>query len=567
MTTKPLLLRACEEKAFGSIMQKGNSRVLRALFTFLDGDADVQMLNDIPTGAHLVPMSESWAEMLGGMQLESYTRRHMKPQKAYHTEGLEPLAEGYAIKAFDAEAFAQKPFDHGTFYRDAQDFAQRGVGAVAVYQGRIVASASSVISHGAEVELDISTEEVHRRRGLALHCAAEMIRECVSRGLTVHWDAQNEASYNLARKLGYETECEYTVYMWKNPIEEYKEETKMIKVGLVGVGAMGSGHLANYMRLMKEGADVKLVAVCDIRPEQLERKDNTDLNIEIKQETFEAEYNKYTDFKEMMAKEEMDYIDFAVPTYLHAEMAIAAMENGFNVLSEKPMALNVAECERMIETSMRTGKLLMVAQCLRFWPAYEQLKKLVVSGEWGKVVSAMFFRGGATPIWSYQDWLRKKEKSGGCLLDQHIHDVDMINWLFGTPEYVSTAAINTIPGSGYDAVSTNYYYADGKVINAQDDWTINGDGFGFEMIFRVNFEKGAAILTRDGFKLMPVGGEAYTPDMPEDDGYYREMCYFMDCLKNGKKPETCLPTSTMETIRIAWAEVESAEKGGERIKL
>lgn len=341
----------------------------------------------------------------------------------------------------------------------------------------------------------------------------------------------------------------------------------MIKVGLVGVGAMGSGHLANYLRLMKEGADVKLVAVCDIRPEQLERKENSDLNIEIKQESFAAEYNKYTDFKEMMAKEEMDYIDFAVPTYLHAEMAIAAMENGFNVLSEKPMALNVAECERMIETAMRTDKLLMVAQCLRFWPAYEQLKKLVDSGEWGKVVSAMFFRGGATPIWSYQDWLRKKEKSGGCLLDQHIHDVDMINWLFGTPEYVSTSAVNTIPGSGYDAVSTNYYYADGKVINAQDDWTINGDGFGFEMIFRVNFEKGAAVLTRDGFKLMPVDGKAYTPDMPEDDGYYREMCYFLDCLKNGKKPETCLPTSTMETIRIAWAEVESAEKGGERVKL
>ncbi len=341
----------------------------------------------------------------------------------------------------------------------------------------------------------------------------------------------------------------------------------MIKVGLVGVGAMGSGHLTNYLRLMREGVDVKLVAICDVRPEQLERKDNTDLNISIKQETFEAEYNKYTDFYEMMDKEEMDYIDFAVPTYLHAKMAIEAMEHGFNVLSEKPMALNVAECEKMIETSMRTGKLLMVAQCLRFWPAYEQLKKLVDSGEWGRVVSGMFFRGGSTPIWSFEDWLRKKEKSGGALLDQHIHDVDTINWLFGTPESVSCSAINVIPGSGYDAVSTNYYFADGKVINAQDDWTINGDDFGFEMIFRVNFEKGAAILTREGFKLMPVGGKAYTPDMPEDDGYYREMLYFLDCLKTGKKPENCMLTSTMETIHIAHAELESADNHGAIVKL
>ena len=66
----------------------------------------------------------------------------------------------------------------------------------------------------------------------------------------------------------------------------------MLKVGLVGVGAMGSGHLANYLRMMKEGRDVKLVAVCDVRPEQMERKNNDDLNIEIKQESFEAEYNK-----------------------------------------------------------------------------------------------------------------------------------------------------------------------------------------------------------------------------------------------------------------------------------
>ncbi len=341
----------------------------------------------------------------------------------------------------------------------------------------------------------------------------------------------------------------------------------MIRVGLVGVGAMGSGHLANYLRLMKEGHDVKLVAACDIRPEQLERKENSDLNIEIKREEFEAEYNKYTDFREMMDKEEMDYIDFAVPTYLHAKMAIAAMERGFHVLSEKPMALTVDECERMIETSMRTGRTLMVAQCLRFWPAYEELKRLVESGEWGKVISGMFFRGGATPKWSFEDWLRKKDKSGGALLDQHVHDVDTIQWLFGTPAYVSTSAVNAVEGSGYDAVSTNYLYADGKVINAMDDWTINGDDFGFEMIFRVNFEKGCAVLGREGLTLYPVGGKKVEPDLAPDDGYYREILYFLDCLKNGSAPARCTPASTMETIRIARAEVESADRGGERVKL
>ena len=173
------------------------------------------MLGEVPSGAHLVAMSESWAELLRGMHLETYTRWHMQPQKSYHTENLKPLPEGYAVKAFDETVFAQKPFSQGTFYRDAQDFAQRGVGAVAVYDGMIAASASSVLSYANEVELDIFTEETHRRKGLALHCAAEMLKECARRGLTVHWHAQNEASRNMALKLGYETECEYTVFMWK----------------------------------------------------------------------------------------------------------------------------------------------------------------------------------------------------------------------------------------------------------------------------------------------------------------------------------------------------------------
>ena len=99
-----------------------------------------------------------------------------------------------------------------------------------------------------------------------------------------------------------------------------------------------------------------------------------------------------------------------------------------------------------------------------------------------------------------------------------------------------------------------------------DDWTINGD-FGFEMIFRVNFEKGCAVLTRDGLTLYPVGQPAVVPDLPADDGYYREMLYFQSCLRAGTAPERCTPLSTMETIRIAQAEQLSADRGGERVRL
>ena len=335
----------------------------------------------------------------------------------------------------------------------------------------------------------------------------------------------------------------------------------MLKVGLVGIGFMGRGHLDNYIRLEAEGFPVKLTAICDIDPDKFK---NIFIkgNIDVGTGTYDfSKYNCYTDLDEMLEKEDLDYVDIALPTYLHAEASVKAMNKGFHVLCEKPMALNSEECRQMIEASERTGRKLMIAQCLRFWPAYEYLKEKVASGEWGNVTSAYFFRGGAPPQWSYENWLLTKEKSGGCLLDQHIHDVDTINWLFGKPEKVSTLAKNVIPGSGYDIVSTNYYFADGKVVNAQDDWTLMGD-FGFDMVFRVNFEKGNLVFEKGKLTAYPNDGEGFEPELSPEQGYYREIKYFANAILKDTPIEIATPTSTMETIQIAEAELESADMGG-----
>jgi predicted dehydrogenase len=230
------------------------------------------------------------------------------------------------------------------------------------------------------------------------------------------------------------------------------------------------------------------------------------------------------------------------------------------------MARTLEQCEQMIDTARSTGKRLMIAQCLRFWPAYEYLKDCVDSGRFGPVTSAYFFRGGDTPRWSWENWLLNDERSGGCLLDQHVHDVDMINYLFGVPDSVSTQAINVIEGSGYDAVSTQYHYADGKVVSAEDDWTIGGE-YGFDMLFRVNFRKGNLFFSHGKLRVCPVGEPAFEPELPSDDGYYREIVAFTDGLRNGTTVERCQPESTRDTIDIALAEVNSADHKGAAIKL
>lgn len=333
----------------------------------------------------------------------------------------------------------------------------------------------------------------------------------------------------------------------------------MLRIGLVGLGFMGRTHLENYVRLEAEGLGIQVVALCDIDPVKLEGNavagniDTGDSAIDF------GKYTKYTNVTEMIENEQLDYVDLALPTYLHRDITIQCLNKGLHVLCEKPMASNSQECEEMIQAAEANGKQLMIGQCLRFWPAYVYLKDAVENGTYGKVTGGYFYRGGATPTWG--PWLLDKEKSGGALLDMHVHDIDMVNWLFGKPESVSCLARNVVPGSGYDVVSTNYLFEDGKVINAQADWTLEGD-YGFEMLYRVNFEKANLIFNASGLQVNLNDGPGFRPEISPEMGYYLELKYFAEALIAGQSVSTATPESTKETIDIAVAEIASADQKG-----
>ncbi|QHT63277.1 Gfo/Idh/MocA family oxidoreductase [Paenibacillus lycopersici] len=335
----------------------------------------------------------------------------------------------------------------------------------------------------------------------------------------------------------------------------------MLKIGLIGLGFMGGAHMDNYLRLEKEGLDVRLAAICDINPAKLEGRAAVG-NIETSSEEAidYGRFAKYSSIAEMLEREELDAVDIALPTYLHKEVTIQCLQAGVHVLCEKPMAMNAADCEAMIQAADASGKQLMIGQCLRFWPAYVYLKELIDNNTYGKVTSASFFRGGGTPTWG--PWLMEAEKAGGALLDMHVHDVDAINWLFGLPEAVSCLASNLIPGSGYDVVSANFRYPDGKVINAQVDWTLQGD-FGFEMSFRVNFEQANVLFRGADVKVNPNSSPGFTPELSADQGYYFELKYFVESLLAGRSIAEATPRSTQDTIRISEAEIASAGRAGE----
>ena len=142
----------------------------------------------------------------------------------------------------------------------------------------------------------------------------------------------------------------------------------------------------------------------------------------------------------------------------------------------------------------------MIAQCNRFYGAVRILKSYIDNGEMGKAYGAEFYReGGDIEPMGYNNWFRDEALSGGAIQDLHVHDTDMVNFLFGMPKAVSTIGVNRIPGAGFDALSTNYVYDD-KIVSARCDWTIAHDKFNTRSI-RINFEKGY-IIKNDNFFVM-----------------------------------------------------------------
>ena len=332
----------------------------------------------------------------------------------------------------------------------------------------------------------------------------------------------------------------------------------MLKVGLIGFGSISKGaHMSAYRRIKEENGPVVVEAICDLNPARLEGLEG---------------YRLYTSVEEMLEKEQgkLDYVDICVPTYLHAKLSIQAMEAGYNVLCEKPMARNVEECQQMIDASKRTGKLLMTAFCNRFYGAAQYVRDLIKSGELGAVRNAEFSRiQDSAP--TANPWFLDGELSGGAALDLHIHDVDLINWMFGVPKSVNTVGKSSLTKGGYDSLSTNFLYDDNMFVHAYCDWTTLKCKYNVRTI-AVYFEKGYVYVDRSAGRqvFVKVTNDGEVTDMSDNlkfEAYYGEIMYYTDCLANGKPVSECLPENTIHSVRMVLAEIESADKNGQVVTL
>ena len=335
----------------------------------------------------------------------------------------------------------------------------------------------------------------------------------------------------------------------------------MLKAGLYGFGGIAQAHKKAYEINVAAGVPVELVAACDVDPERF--KQTTEINLTFKSDAKAVQIRPYPSIDEMLANEKLDIIDICLPTFLHADAAIAMMEKGYHVLSEKPMALTYADCVRMIDTSEKTKRKLMIGQCMRFRPEYLYIKELITKGTYGKVISAYFNRLSNPPIWAWQNWFMDPAKSGGCVLDMHIHDVDMVRFLFGDPDQVSCSSHHV--QSKYDSNLTQFIYGDGKTVVAVGDWS-QPQGFSFEQGYRVSFERATVVYDGNSDSVtLYAGKEKPVSPVKTADGMADEIKFFVDMVMNNTENIKNKPESSAGTIALIEKMVESADADGKPV--
>jgi len=334
----------------------------------------------------------------------------------------------------------------------------------------------------------------------------------------------------------------------------------VLKIGIVGFGFMGRMHY----RCWKARDDAQIAAICDANENIVEDSKKAVGNIEGAEDAVDfTGINIYSDFGKMLTEEKLDAVSITLPTFIHAQYTIEALKSGVHVLCEKPMGLNVAECESMMTAAKSSGKVLQIGHCVRFWPEYAKTKEIVASGEYGKVLAATFQRLAATPTWSQDNWIMDEQRSGGVALDLHIHDTDFVCYLFGMPRAVYSFGGKNSAGKLVHLV-TQYLYDDDKVITAEGGWAMM-PSFGFEMSFNIVQEKATIVYdcTREpAFKVCPTAGEAFTPEVQAGDGYILQIDHFVRALKGEKiTPVTTLEDSR-DSVKIVEAEKKSVQTGG-----
>ena len=346
--------------------------------------------------------------------------------------------------------------------------------------------------------------------------------------------------------------------------------SKKVKVGIIGLGFMGTTHLDIYRN--NEKADV--VAVADINPAKLAGDISSvfanigggDNNIPLDLQGITT----YRDGMDLISDPNIDLVDICVPTFLHRKYAIAALEAGKHLMLEKPIGRTSEDAKAIVEAAAKTDKCFTVGMCVRAWPEYRYVYEQFSTGSYGELVNAFFKRVSPTMAGkAWEDWYSDEARSGGALLDLHLHDIDEVLYFFGRPRAVTSTGSIGFRGKGsVDHIFTFYDFGVGKTVVAEGGWSA-GENVPFEMSFQLVCEKATIIFNASGLTEYFEDGTTVTPDLvayPGPTGWHQELDSMLEAIQAEVPAEKYItPAEIIDGIRLAEAERKSIDNNGTKV--
>lgn len=316
----------------------------------------------------------------------------------------------------------------------------------------------------------------------------------------------------------------------------------MMRIGLVGLGGMGTVHYNNYLHM----DEARVVAA--VGKTEADGKRAAEWGVPL-----------HPTITDMVKKERIDIVDVCTPTFLHREQVLESLSQGMHTITEKPIALTLSHAQEMYDLAEKQGVQLYVAQVLQFSREVEVLRQVVESREYGAALDGQFERLAACPKWSQGGWLLDKEKSGLIPFDLHIHDLDVIISLFGEPKDVRYTSC----GGADKAYREQYrftYSFDGLHVGAEAAW-FNAD-IPFTARWRVYFENG--MLVYDGERVIgyPAEGEPKVYDteekvriptginVPPTGWFLNELRHFVACAKENVPSPRVPREQVLSVLRV-----------------
>ena len=324
----------------------------------------------------------------------------------------------------------------------------------------------------------------------------------------------------------------------------------MIRIGLLGAGVIADIHSASF-KTLDDARITRIFATSADDRDALARKRGA-------QAVGRAE--------DVIEADDVDAVLVCTPTESHANYTVQALEAGKHVFCEKPMALTLADADRMIAAARDTGRTLMIGLVLRWFHEFRRLERLVGEDAIGEVRIARTTRAAGFPR-GRDDWYADYRRSGGLAMDMLTHDYDFLRWCFGDVERVMARGL---AGAGMDHLDyclVLLRFQSGVLAHVEGSWAHPAGTF----YTRAELAGTDGLIAFDSRRSVPLslslrtteggGPGVEVPESPvETSPYTQEMEHFLDVVQ-GRASLAVTPDDAREALRIAIAVNQSLETG------